>query len=84
MPYLECDRLNELVAASLQAYHAQRVINRSTARYRTLAAKQEESALMRKSLVAAARFRLHQASDHPELGLKSTLEDLDLVYGDDN
>jgi hypothetical protein len=71
----ECDRLNQLIAESLEAYHR---------RLRTPSpAKQEKSALMKKSLLAAARLRLHQAADHPELGIKSTAEDLDLVYGED-
>jgi hypothetical protein len=71
----ECDRLNQLIAESLEAYHG---------RLRTpSSAKQLKSALMKKSLLAAARLRLHQAADHPELGTKSTAEDLDLVYGED-
>jgi hypothetical protein len=70
----ECERLNRLIAESLAAYHA---------RLRSSAAKQEEGMLMKKSLLAAAKLRLHQAADHPELGTKSTVEDLDLVYGGD-
>lgn len=70
----ECDRLSQLIAASLDAYHS---------RLRTPAAKLEESVLRKRSLVAAAKLRLHQAAEHPELGTKSTIEDLDLVYGED-
>jgi hypothetical protein len=74
MQCLECDRLNQLIADSLEAYHS---------RLRTSAGKQEESVLKKKSLLVAARLRLHQASDHPELGIKASVEDLDLVYGED-
>jgi hypothetical protein len=73
MQCTECERLNRLIAESLAAYHV---------RPRSSAAKQEESVLMKKSLLAAARLRLHQASDHPELGTKANAEDLDLVYGE--
>jgi hypothetical protein len=71
----ECDRLNQLIAESLEAYHA---------RPRTPAPKPEGVVLLKNSLLVAARLRLHQATDHPELGVKASSEDLELVYGEDD
>jgi hypothetical protein len=75
MQCIEFDRLDKLIAASLEGYHS---------RPRTPAEKQEECMLRKRSLLAPAKLRQHHAAGHPELGTKSTIEDLVAVYGDDD
>jgi hypothetical protein len=79
----ECKRLGELMSSSLHRYHEQRHIDHLERRGRTQAARLGEKQLLNEAKVAAAKYRLHQAADHPELGLKSTFEDLNLVFGED-
>lgn len=63
-----CKRLGDLMSSSLHRYHEQRQINRSEGRGGTQDAREGEKGLLNEAKVATAKYRLHQAADHPELG----------------
>jgi hypothetical protein len=79
----ECKRLREREDSARNRFYEQKHINRSEGRSKTQGARSVQRQLLKDSRVATARYRLHQADKHPESGVKGTLKDMNLVFGED-
>jgi hypothetical protein len=78
----ECKRLREREDSARNRFYEQKHINRSEGRSKTQDARSVQRKLLKDSRVATARYRLHQAAEHPEMGVKITPDDLDLIHSD--